>query len=290
MTLDLSQVQRLTYDVLLRGVSSFLSLDISVNSTGWVCKYDNTVKWGIYHLMEKDNRARRKEFAKFLIDLIGERQFDFVVIEDVIAGCNFKTTRSLTELNTIIEDIMDYGKVPQSPVYRKDNKEWKRELKELSQDKVGIKGSDDKETIRFCLRSLGFDPDDSPQDVYDAMGIALAYISNKDNVTNGQGKGKMRKLHEDLAKNYKITQYASQEEMQEAALKKQSRLKVKKEIQAIEYNPDFRNLLVQFKKLVEIEGDDKIFCIHTPLNKIGSMFVTKGFDLSQDDVYFIAVL
>ena len=59
----------------------------------------------------------------------------------------------------------------------------------------------------------------------------------------------------------------------------------------IEYDNRYKNLTVQFRELIESEGtDEHIYCIHAPLNKVGSMFITAGFDLSADDVYFTAIL
>lgn len=292
MDFNITDVKKLTYNTLLSKAPNFISLDISINSTGWVKWVDNTLTFGTFHISSKDNRKRRMEFAKFLVELYDKQKYDFIVIEDVIAGCNFKTTRGLTELNIMIEEIMDFGLVPSVPVYRLDNKEWKKQLKTLSQDEMGIKGSDDKETIRFVLNSLDFSTNEA-QDVYDAMGIALAYLSYKAENKTDNTEYAMRapkKLKEDLTKNYVITQYSDKETMLDNANAKLKRSKKLKEIVEVEYNPSFKSLILQFKQLVYDVGDDKLFCIHTPLNKIGSMFVTQGFDLTNDDVYFTAHL
>ena len=291
--LDVSKVEQLKYTDIL-GKYNFLSLDISVNSTGWVIQYDERLNFGIYKLQSKDNRERRREFGKFLIELIEDKQFDFIIIEDVIAGCNFKTTRSLTELNIAVEDLIDYDCIPDSPVFRIDNKEWKRVLHSLVQDDRGIRGSNDKEMITFCLNTLGF-YNDIAQDVYDAMGIACAYIFLKNtNTTNTLKVVTPKKLKQDLTKNYKIVQYKSKEEMLEQAelLKSRGRSKSTKSkgILYIDYDNKYKDLLKQFTETVYENGDNNYFCIHSPLNKIGSMFITFGFDLTEDDVYFMAYL
>ena len=92
-----------------------------------------------------------------------------------------------------------------------------------------------------------------------------------------------------LDKGYKIKQYSSKDEMLEAVNKIIKRSKKKREFVYFEYDNTYRNLLLQFKDIVYQNGDEKIFCIHAPLNKIGAMIVTQGFDLSKDDVYFTAV-
>ena len=61
-----------------------------------------------------------------------------------------------------------------------------------------------------------------------------------------------------------------------------------KDICYVEYDSDYKSLVKQFVDVVYSNGDDKIFCFHSPLNKIGAMAITYGFNLSADDVYFIA--
>lgn len=285
-----AEYQKLTYMSLLRNAEPFLSLDISVVSTGYVLWNGKELQYGAFKITETDSRKRRMQFADFLTDLLRGTNIKYAVIEDVIGGCNFKTTRILTELNIMLEMLIDFGRVPDFPVYRKDNKVWKKELNALNQDEKGIRGENDKEVIRNVLYSLDFRPV-APQDVYDAMGIALAYIYSKTVVKSENTVEKIKALKTDLSKGYKKTQYKTREEMLEAAERSLKRTKKFKGVVEIVYdNGQYSNLLKQFKAVVEEKGDDYIFCICTPLNKIGNIFVTANFDLSDDYVYFTAKL
>lgn len=283
--------ERLTYLMLLEKAKPMLCLDISVRSTGWILWDGKTVHYGTWTLETDNNRKRRVEFGNFLEALLKQYKVDLIVLEDVIAGCNFKTTRILTELNIMVEVLMDYGRIPDIPVFRKDNKQWKSDLRQLSQAKTEVKGVDDKAMIRYHLGTLDFNPDVA-QDIYDAMGIGLSYVYGEIKGTNKSStEVKVHKLHTDLSKGYKKVQYADKETMLAKVNAAISRSKKPREYRYIEYDTKYRNLLVQFSSLIESEGtDEHIYCIHAPLNKIGSMFITAGFDLSADDVYFTAAL
>lgn len=287
----LDNIRKLNYIDILNTVKSFISLDISVNSTGWVRKQNGTMTHGVYKLKATENRERRIEFNEFLKTLVNNGSYDFIALEDVIGGCNFSTNRSLTELNLGIETLMDYNLIPLSPVLRIGNNTWKKQLRTVCQDNLGLKGSNDKEEIRFILNSLNFNLD-LAQDVYDAYGIAIgAILLNKNsNSANLDSASQTVKLKEDIRKNYKITQFKSEEDMLNTAKKTYARAKVKKELCIIKYTGEYKNLLDNFKAVVREVGDKKLFCISYPLSKINAITLTSGFDITNDVVFFTAVL
>lgn len=289
----MQEYKKLNYITILDKVDSFLSLDISVNSTGWVLKSKNSLAWGTIHLKSKDNRERRNEFAKEIQKIMPATGLDFIIIEDVIMGTNFQTTRALIELNTVVETLMDYDKICKCPVYRLDNKVWKRILNQLCQEET-LKGVGDKEKVRFVLNTLGFDgvEEDTPQDVFDAMGIILAWIMKDtvDNAAKMKESNAIHKLHYQLEKCYKIKQYFTLDAMLSAAEIMQIRSKKDRKIVEVTVDEKYKDLPTQFKDIVEEHGDEAIFCFTYPLNRIGSLLITKDFNLKYDTVFFIARL
>ena len=162
---------------------------------GKKCRWRNNI-WYIF------NRGkRRKEFRSFLISQISDRHYPVVFVEDVIAGTNFKTTKGLIQLNTIVDDLKEYGLLDIGEIKRIDNKKWKMYLRKASNYDGDIKKEEDKELIRNCLKELSFSPD-VKQDIYDAMGIAIAVIY-RDTVLVDTPKTE-NVLKKDLKKGYTI--------------------------------------------------------------------------------------
>lgn len=280
----------------------FISLDISVQSTGWVSWYNKELTYGCYGMKSTVSYDRRKEFSEFLINLIGDKDYKMYFVEDVIRSENFKTERILIELNGVIENLIMYGITAEKPVYRKLASVWENEIKNLYDGVLKI--ATPKETTQMILNSLGFEltPErvkevggtkaDSHYDIYDALGLAIsmgAFGVNTDKKGNVANVTKPQVLHTDLSKGYKFKQFASESVMIDAAKKKCNRSRKGKKMYCITYDTAYKNLLLQFKEFISDKGeDDAIYCITTPLNKIGAMPITKGFDISQDVVYFIA--
>jgi hypothetical protein len=276
--------------MLLNSAPNFLSLDISVQSTGWFAWYDKKCYYGTYALTATDSYNRRKEFGVFVKTLIAQYQPTIIYQEDVISGCNFETTRALTELNCVADDLMIYEKIPEIPLVRVNNVTWKRILRSISQSEVGIKGCGDKEEVKFTLNSLGFNAD-VKQDIYDALGIGLSQIAAKafdikENVHINNTP--VKKLKEDITKGYEIKQYLSEADLLNAANMTQSRAKRVRPVIKITYDPKFRSLKDCFTAVVRENGDDGIFAITYPINKINNIALTYGFDLSSDTIYMLA--
>ena len=116
------ELKKLEYTDFLKLEPTFLSLDISVRSTGWVKSLNGEVTWGTLTLKSEDELGRRKEFREFLIEILGKDYYPVIFIEDVIAGTNFKTTKGLIQLNSIIDDLKEYNLVSVGEIKRIDNK------------------------------------------------------------------------------------------------------------------------------------------------------------------------
>ena len=159
-------VKALTYMDWVQKVDSFLSLDISVNGSGYVLWYDGKLTLGRYSIVAKETSMRVEEYRRWLSNLVGGLSIQYIFVEDVIAGCNFKTTRELISLNGVIDSLI-YAGVLSSPeaLIRKNNKEWKAMLSMASGgtqfvhcQQGSIKGND-KELVRACLHTLQFNPE-----------------------------------------------------------------------------------------------------------------------------------
>lgn len=170
----------LNYKDFLKLEPTFISLDISVRSTGWVKSINGNVEYGTYTLKAQDEMGRRKEFKEFLINLIADNKIPVVFVEDVIAGTNFLTTKGLIQLNSIVDDLKEYGLIDVEKIKRIDNKKWKKYLKSASNYDGDIKKEEDKQLIRNCMNCLGFN-ENIKQDIYDALGMAIAVIY-RDNI------------------------------------------------------------------------------------------------------------
>lgn len=169
-------IRGINYKDILKLEPTFISLDISVRSTGWVNSINGNVEWGTYTLKSEDELGRRREFRQFLIDLLGSQEYPVVFVEDVIAGTNFKTSKGLIQLNYIVDDLMDLRIIKVCKITRVDNNRWKKYLRQVSNYRnIGIKEKDVKKHIILCLHNMDF-KEEVVQDINDAMGLAVAMI------------------------------------------------------------------------------------------------------------------
>lgn len=289
----MSDVKSVVYTDILNLAGAFVALDISVQSTGYVCKgKDGTYTYGTYKIKATEDIARRKEFADFLVSLLETVDYDYVVIEDVIMGNNFDTTKILMQLNVIVEDLMVYGRLRYAPVYRQNNKHWKSVLERISGYNAKVKGLTDKARVCESLQLLGFiPPQGTPQDVYDAMGIAVAQIAETNIIMPQQMKA-VTTEHVDLCKGYKITQCNDEESLMKLAEKTLQRCQRFRNVVLVDSKTQSKTLKDAFRRIVLEHGDDNVFAIVYDVDKIGSLLLTKHIDVTICDeyVYFLARL
>ena len=279
-------VKDITYEMVISRVNSFISLDISVNSTGWVRKRGDVVETGTYSLKATDELARRIEFENFLENLFGDHQYDRVFVEDVIMGCNFTTTKMLILLNVCVDDLMRYNRVKPAPITRIGNTVWKKYLRLLSKQQVI--GQAQKDMIAQTMNDIGFVAE--VQDIYDAMGIAVAVIFAEEAKLNETdiSKETAKKVKADISKGYVIVECHSYNDMKQRAEKLKGKSRTREIIDVV-YDTKYRSVVDQMKSIISTTGNDSAYyCIYAPLNRIGAMCVTKGFDISKDEIFFIA--
>lgn len=278
------EFKKLEYSDFLKYEPTFLSLDISVRSTGWVKSVNGEVTWGTKTLEAEDELGRRKEFREFLISMLGKTHFPVVFVEDVIAGTNFKTTKGLIQLNTIVDDLKEYGLVSVGEIKRIDNKVWKKYLKMASNYDGDIKKEDEKQLITNCMKELGFNFK-IKQDIYDAMGIAVAVIY-RDKVLKDKPKVETV-LKKDLKTGYVIKQFENKDKKYEKALES-LKDKYGREIEEIDWSAESRDILYLFKqKINKDKVDNKIYIIYVNNMKLGVLALTKKLSVDYPFSYLI---
>lgn len=259
----------------------FMSFDISVHSTGW-CKWDSGIlTFGSFGLASRGDLERRMEFREKVIELIGTDNYQFISIEDVIGGCNFETTKSLIQLNTIIDDLNYWGIIKSDRIDRISNTVWKKRLREL----VGGNGvsayiGDVKEEIKRNLNTLGF-YQDGVQDIYDAVGIAVGDILGRSLLKSGvkPTKGKLKTKLE----SYDMYRYTDEKLLK---LENDTGLTCMK----VEYEGSgYKDALLLFKDTILNYGDEHIFVIEAPMSKFGVLALSGKIPMKDDDTKFIAV-
>lgn len=272
---------KVNYKDFIKMEPTFLSLDISVRSTGWVLCLDGNVQYGTYSIESQDELGRRREFREFLVSLIGDKVIPLVVVEDVIAGTNFKTTKGLIQLNSIIDDLKEYNLVSVGEIKRIDNKKWKKYLKQASNYEGEIKKEEDKVLIHNCMVELGFN-ENVKQDIYDALGMAVAVIF-RDKVLGEMSKTDAV-LKKDLKRGYTIKQFEDIGVKTDKYLEKLVKKYPDRQIESVDWTKEVRDVLYLFKqKIVRDDKDDNIYIIKVNNMKLGVLALTKK--LNTDTPY-----
>lgn len=275
---------KVNYKDFIKMEPTFLSLDISVRSTGWVLCLNGNVQYGTYSIESQDELGRRREFREFLVSLIGDKVIPVVVVEDVIAGTNFKTTKGLIQLNSIIDDLKEYNLVSVGEIKRIDNKKWKKYLKQASNYEGEIKKEEDKVLIHNCMVELGFN-ENVKQDIYDALGMAVAVIF-RDKVLGEMSKTDAV-LKKDLKRGYTIKQFIELDKKSDKYLDKLKE-KYNREIENIDWSLEARDILYLFKqKIVRDDKDDNIYIIKVNSMKLGVLALTKKLNTDTPYSYLI---
>lgn len=254
---------------------NFLSLDISVRSTGYCIFKNGVFSYGSFGLSSKDELHRRVEFREQIKKIVDNQQFDFIAIEDVIGGSNFETTKYLIQLNSIVDDMIYFKEIPATEVRRIGNTVWKKYLKslvEFSNSRLIF----NKDEIRNAINDLGFN-EDVVQDVYDAIGIAIGAINQAAGV-----KVKKAKIRTDLTKSYNFHKYSDA---------KLSELCTRYGLEPYEVTLEKgkRDMLAQFKHTSTEIGDSYVFVLNAPLDKYGVLALTGKLPMLNNDNRVIAI-
>lgn len=278
------EISNITYIDYTNLIGNFISLDISVRSTGWVKKLNGVLSYDTETLKTQDELGRRKEFRQFLIELIGDDSYDYVFVEDVIAGTNFKTTKGLIQLNTIVDDLKEFDVLKIKEIRRIDNKSWKKYLKEACNYTGNIKCEDDKQLIKNCMNVLGFN-ENVKQDIYDALGMSVALIFRDHVLCEKKKLGVV--LKNDLRRGFLIKQFENKDKKFESSLEK-IKQKYSREIEEIDWSEETRDILSLFKRKINTDlTDNKIYILKVNTMKLGVLVLTKKLSVDSPISYLI---
>ncbi len=271
----LVQVSAVTYRTLFALTESFISLDISVTSTGWGRWRDGVYETGTFSVQAplEDSRGRRREFREFLTQLFGTTNYEYVFIEKPIMGVNYDTSSSLFQLNTVPDDMIDMSLISARTIIREDNNMWKSNLHKVSGFKSKIKGDKDiKGMVQDSLRLLDFDESDRflAEDEWDATGLAVGVIYRSLVLKKAKA---LKKPKTDLRKGYNIKQYDNELDALEFAEKRKGK------VYSVDFTDSKLSILTNFKKLVTEQGSDWVYVLTAPTAKLGALALDKGLSL-----------
>lgn len=201
----------LSEEVIVPKKGVFLGLDISQNSSG-ICLYVDGEKttYNASVVYDESNphaeAFMRKQLKDDLLEVIGDRDLDLVVIEDVFEGNNAEVVRKLYALNTAIDDLILEDKVHCNNFVRIQNGTWKSWLSVV--DSAGeYKGFNDKEKVKGYLSMLGVVEEGKGfQDRLDATGMLIGYFlkSSEGVVENERKKKSIRVALKDISCAYEV--------------------------------------------------------------------------------------
>lgn len=281
--MEFNSIKSIHYKDILKLEQNFISLDISVNSTGWVRSRKGVVDYGTYSLESIDELDRRVEFRGFLQELIGYYNYDRIYVEDVIAGTNFKTTKGLIQLNTIVDDMKAFDLIKVDKIIREDNNKWKKYLRQASNYEAEIKKENPKVMIKKSLNLIGFN-EEVIQDIYDAMGLAVAMIF-KEKVL-GEERDDTKPLKKDIRRGYKIKQFDNIEKLLKDAEK--DKVKRNRVIEEVDWAEQSRDIMYLFKQKITKDNDDnKIYCITLKSGKLGILALNKKLNTDNELTYLL---
>lgn len=295
-----SEIKAVDYLSIIEKAPNFISLDISVNSTGWAKWLNGELTYGTYSLVEESELERRQEFKRFLKTLYGDDTFEFTCVEDTIGSCSYRVLKYLVQLNSIVDDMAYDRIINAGNIVRIDNKVWKKHLHKACGIQTSITKCKDKMLIVECMNALNFTKSILPdsvkhsglveatheeavkQDVYDALGIAVGVIARD---FLGIGSKKAKKLKDDIRKGYKIKQFSGGVELLSSATTLS--IKKKKEIVELDFKNISRDLVYNFKKAVNEHGEDKLYCVTVPTSKLGVIAIEKDLSLDNELSYLL---
>lgn len=180
-------IKKLSYKDIIPPKGNFLGLDFSKLSSGISLIENGEIQTTNISLKNVDCRSDvglskeifyRKALKQSLIDIMDNRDFDVVVVEDVFTGENVGTSRVLYSINTVIDELIYEGIFHVKKLVRVQSKVWKSWLSKSYDGVDSLKGLNDKIKVEGYLKNLGYAEDKTKgyQDRLDATGMILGYL------------------------------------------------------------------------------------------------------------------
>lgn len=282
----LQGLRGINYKDILKMWESFVSLDISITGTGYVKWENGELTQGVYEIKSKEIQERKREYRDFLLWLFEDKEYEIVFVEDTIMGKNYKTTKGLIMVNSVLDDMMDYNILKRSPIVRKDNVVWKKGLRDLSALKLDTKCMNDKEEVRARVNDMGYYLEELQsnltQNMYDAMGMALGLTyrikMQKEEVVKSSSRGM----------NLKTAKFKAFGNLTDA-LTYATKLSVKSTFAVVKLQDAQipKDLVAYFAEITKVMDTRKIFVIECNSKKLGVLAFKEGIDLNLETQYLV---
>lgn len=273
------------YMTILKLLPPMIVFDISKSGTGIATWDGENCSLDTFSMSDLENdREVRNAFRQFVIDQFKDKNYEHVIIEDVIGSLNFKTANILYQLNPIVDDLMDLGLIPTKPIHRVDNGVWRMYLKEVSQYQSDIISSTDtKAFVQGCLEKLGIPAVWRNDNESDALGMLLGV--GVVNILGFVCRAPNNKRILDIRKGYELKQYYT-DPLTNPSVKLPKKVLQAEKVQysAVGENTD---ILKISKKLVKEHGSDKVFIVKIEGEKLGIFLVEKDFVLTKEPCYVL---
>lgn len=157
-------------------------------------------------------------------------------------------------------------------------------MKSASNYDGDIKKEEDKILIKNCMIELGFS-ESVKQDIYDAMGMAVAVIY-RDKFLNEVSKTDTV-LKKDLKRGYTIKQFDVLDKKSDKYLEKLKE-KYNRDIENIDWSMESRDILYLFKQKINRDDyDNNIYIIKVNSMKLGVLALTKKLNTDIPISYLI---
>lgn len=281
--LDIPTFEKPTVKKLLNTLEgSALALDVSKNHTGVCMWFDNELTVTGFEITEYDNADyhaeynMRKEFKQKLLDIIQYRSFNYIIIEDVYGGENFDTIRKLLALQTVIDEIIDEGKVMCQYFYRWNQPQWASKARLIFKQSGCLKS---KIETQGLLEYLEFDfllenkdlsnPEKEKifyEDKCDACGMLMALVAEK-LYNNNETKPVTIKMSD-----IKMKYIEDKNDLK--GIRDKVILDNKDKLKTVELN--YRGLEKSIYKTA-VENPDDILIAELPVSKLGAFGIKKKF-------------
>ena len=265
------EIEKLTLDSILKLCNSAISLDISKLSTGVVIYREGKYESYTISVGGIDSEAKmRFQFKADLRSLVEGLHFELAIVEDAIGGVNFKTTRTLLALNTVLEELALEGVCTYDKFFRKGNGEWKKWLRKCY--KVPFAPTH-KHEIKEIMRYLGFE--NNCQDVLDAMGMLVGVLLEEKSDIKRPVVSKLS------LSNFKVLCFSNFDDFSYSGVK----LPIRDSVKPIDISKSFKR---EFESYVNADGGENIYQIEVKTELLGALLVKYKIPLDWDEVFIIA--
>lgn len=169
--IKIDRIEKPTIYDIFQCITSGVGLDIAKNHTGVFIWHEGAIETYGFTLSEYDKTdyfaeyRMRMDLRSSLQAILGGRDFEYMVVEDVYGGENFDTLRKLISLNTVPDELIFGGVCSAQNFIRWSEAEWVSAAKLIYKQRGKLKP---KIEIQELLQYLEFDFACNNKDLSDA--------------------------------------------------------------------------------------------------------------------------